>query len=155
MKLVLTFTLCILYNTSIAIFRLILLLNITPECTLHSRVKGSITHNSVVIFFLNFLRKTCILKMWILFLHFYEKVAIILFMSYIEFYNEFSELGLFTLLMHIPTLNQVHVIHTWFSYCFIFKVHNLFISWLWELRKLTMVATQIWLYAYWNKYFNA
>ena len=43
------------YSTSIAIFRLILLLNITPEHTLHSRVKDSITHNSTVILSSNFL----------------------------------------------------------------------------------------------------
>ena len=34
---------------AIAIFRLILLLNINAEHTLHSRVKDSITHNYVII----------------------------------------------------------------------------------------------------------
>ena len=37
------------YSTSTGIFRVILLLDITPEHTLHSRVKSSITHNSIVI----------------------------------------------------------------------------------------------------------
>ena len=37
------------YFVSTAIFRLILLLNITPEHTLHSRINDSITHNSTVI----------------------------------------------------------------------------------------------------------
>ena len=37
------------YSKSTAIFRLILLLNITTENTLHSRVKDPITHNSIVI----------------------------------------------------------------------------------------------------------
>ena len=37
------------YYTIAAIFRLILLLNITPEHNLHSRVKDFITHNSIII----------------------------------------------------------------------------------------------------------
>ena len=36
-------------TTSTAIFRLILSLKVTPESTLHSRVKHSITHISIVI----------------------------------------------------------------------------------------------------------
>ena len=51
--------------------------------------------------------------------------------------------GALMLLMHTPTLNQVHVIHTYISYYFTFK----FNLWLWELQILTM-PTQIWLYAY-------
>ena len=31
--------------------------------------------------------------------------------------------GALMLLMHIPTLNQVHVIHTYVSYCFTFKIN--------------------------------
>ena len=36
-------------TTSTAIFRFILSLKVTPECTLHSRVKDSITYISIVI----------------------------------------------------------------------------------------------------------
>ena len=42
------------YSTSTATFRLILLFNITPQRTLHSRVKHSITQNSRVILSSNF-----------------------------------------------------------------------------------------------------
>ena len=42
------------YSTSTAIFRIILSLSIIPEHTLHSRVKDSITHNSIVIWSSNF-----------------------------------------------------------------------------------------------------
>ena len=48
---------CYLMHTllcSTTSFSLILLLNITPEHTLHSRVKDSITHNSIVIWSSNF-----------------------------------------------------------------------------------------------------
>ena len=63
------------YSTSTGIFRLILLFNITPQCTLRSRVKDSITHNSTVILsskflgrlirycklcFYNFMQKYCL-----------------------------------------------------------------------------------------------
>ena len=41
-------------STSTAIFRLILLLKVTPESLLHSRVKHSITHIPVVICSSNF-----------------------------------------------------------------------------------------------------
>ena len=41
-------------STSIAIFRLILSIEIAPQRTLHSRVKDSITHNSIVILSSNF-----------------------------------------------------------------------------------------------------
>ena len=41
-------------STSIAIFRLILLCSITPQHSLRSRVKDSITHNSTVILSSNF-----------------------------------------------------------------------------------------------------
>ena len=52
------------YSTSTAIFRLILLFNITPQCTLHSRVKDSITHNSTVILFSKLLgRLICYCKL--------------------------------------------------------------------------------------------
>ena len=44
-----SFSLPYAYSTSTAIFRLILLRNITPQRTLHSSVKDSITHNSTVI----------------------------------------------------------------------------------------------------------
>ena len=42
------------YSTSTSIFRIILLLDIIPERTLHSRVKYSITHNAIVILSSNF-----------------------------------------------------------------------------------------------------
>ena len=38
------------YSTTTAIFRLIWLFKITPECILHSRVKDFVTQNSIVIF---------------------------------------------------------------------------------------------------------
>ena len=44
-------------------------------------------------------------------------------------------------LMHVPTLNQVHAIHTYISYCFTFEVSDLHISWLWELYLLATHAT--------------
>ena len=39
------------YSISVAIFKLILLLNIPPQHTLHSRVKDSITHNSIITWY--------------------------------------------------------------------------------------------------------
>ena len=50
---------CLLYgcSTSTTIFRLIWLLKVTPEYTLHGIVKDSITQNSIVIFSLNFKEK--------------------------------------------------------------------------------------------------
>ena len=49
------------------------------------------------------------------------------------FVYEFSELE-FKWSVHVITvLNQVHVIHTSFSYCFTFEVNNLIISWLLEV----------------------
>ena len=41
-------------QTSTAIFRLMWLLKVTSECTLHSRVKDSTTQNSAVIYSSNF-----------------------------------------------------------------------------------------------------
>ena len=41
---------------------------------------------------------------------------------------DFNGLDLFILLMHIPILNQVHVIHTYISYCFLFAVSDLCIA---------------------------
>ena len=49
----LCYTLPYAYSTSTSSI-LILLLNFTPEHTLHSRVKDSITHNSIVIWSSNF-----------------------------------------------------------------------------------------------------
>ena len=48
----------------------------------------------------------------------------------------------------IDAYAQVHVIHTWYSYCFTFEVND---SRLWVLQILTMLP-QIWLYVYWNKF---
>ena len=56
------------YSTSTASF---LLLNITPGHTLHSSVKDSITHNSIITLSSNFRR-----LVWILLLLFYEKVLL-------------------------------------------------------------------------------
>ena len=46
-------------STSTAIFRLILSLKVILECTLHSRVKHSITHISIINFSSNFMENCC------------------------------------------------------------------------------------------------
>ena len=46
--------------------------------------------------------------------------TIILVMSYAEFFKvHLNGLDLFILLMHILIFKQVHVIHTYISYCFV------------------------------------
>ena len=42
----------------------------------------------------------------------------------------FAELKFKWLFHVVGSVNQVHVIHTLFSYCFTFEVNDLFISWL-------------------------
>ena len=49
-------------STSTTIFRLILSLKVTPESTLHSRVKHSITHISIFISSLNFKGGDCFIN---------------------------------------------------------------------------------------------
>ena len=55
-----------------------------------------------------------------LILHFYAKLLRILVKSYAEFFKvRLNDLDLFILLMHILIFKQVHVIHTYISYCFV------------------------------------
>ena len=62
--------------------------------------------------------------------------TIVLVMSYIEFLKfDFNGLDLFVILMLIHILNQVYVIHTYISYCFIFEVSDL-----WVILALTTCA---------------
>ena len=70
--------------TSTAIFRLILSLKFTPDYTLHSRVKDSITHISIVIFSSNF-REDCYINVKCDSTILYK--AVILVMSYAEFFK--------------------------------------------------------------------
>ena len=76
-----------------------------------------------------------------MFLHFHEKLLFSLWVML-----GFAELKFKWFFHVVGSVNQVHVIHTWFSYCFTFEVNDLFISWLWEVWKLAMLP-QIWLYA--------
>ena len=50
--------------------------------------------------------------------------------------SSFSELEFKWSFNVIGLLNQVHVIHTWFSYCFTFEVNDLFISYIMALRSV-------------------
>ena len=64
------------YSTSTAIFRLILLFNVTPQHTLHSKVKDFITQNSTVILSSKFLgRLICYCKLC--FYNFMQKYCLI------------------------------------------------------------------------------
>ena len=91
-----------------------------PECTLHSRVKDSIIHISIVTLFSN-IKGRLVCKC---------KFCFYIFMKKYYFVYEFSELEFKWSVHVINVLNQVHVIHTSFSYGFTFEVNNLFILWL-------------------------
>ena len=61
---------------------------------------------------------------------------------------DFNGLDLFILLMHIPISYQVHIIHTYISYCFVFEVSDLCIP-----LALTMLPLQIsdaWTHNFYN-----
>ena len=87
---------------SIAIFRLILSLKVTPESLLHSRIKHSISPISIIIYHQN-LREDCYINVK------YDSTflckTIILGLGYVEFSRfGFNGLDLFILLMHIPII---------------------------------------------------
>ena len=95
------------YSTSIAIFRLTLLLDITAEHTLHSRVKDSITQNQDCCFFKNY-RITVYINVLIFSWNFKKIVGL----SFSEFcFKHFVHFLCAILSNSFPTatLNQVHV----------------------------------------------
>ena len=108
---------CLPYScsTSRTIFSFILWFKVIPEHTLHSRVKYSIAQISNVISSSNF-KRSWLYKCYSTFLC----KTIILVTSYAEFFKvRLNDLNLFILLMHILIFKQVHVIHTYISYCFV------------------------------------
>ena len=130
------------YSTSPAIFRLKLPYKLTLEGTLHSTIKDITTDNLIVInFFFQILRVD-----WSVNVHHDATIlfkTIVLVMSYAEFLRILLQMvcWLYMIDTHIPTLHQVHAIHTYISYCFTFEVSDLHISWLWELQSLATHAT--------------
>ena len=61
---------------------------------------------------------------------------------------DFNGLDVFILLMHIPISYQVHVIHTYISYSFIFEVSDLCI--VLALTMLPLETSGAWTHNYYN-----
>ena len=63
---------------------------------------------------------------------------------------DFNGLDLFILLMHKPISYQVHVIHTYISYCFIFEVSDLHL--VLTLTMLSLQTSDVWTHNFYNTY---
>ena len=118
------------YITSIAIFRLILLLNMAPEHTSHSKVNDSITHNLTVIFSKEdlYVNVNCA----------YEKYYFLYELCWI--FQNLNLNGLFMFLMYVYAKCTLSTLD--------FLLFYIWSQWfinnrLWELQKLTMLP-QMW-----------
>ena len=96
----------LVFSETWAYIAIFLLFNITPQCTLLSRVKDSTTRNSHVILSSSFLGRL------IYFASLISWKIIVLCMSYVEYFRIWLKMVCLCLLMHMPVLNHKYKLFT-------------------------------------------